>query len=45
VNYLIYTEAFQYNKMGSASAMAFVLFAFIAGLSIVAIRLGHGRRP
>jgi multiple sugar transport system permease protein len=45
VNYLIYTEAFQYNKMGSASAMAFVLFAFIAALSIVAIRLGHGRRP
>jgi ABC-type sugar transport system permease subunit len=45
VNYLIYTEAFQYNQMGSASAMAFVLFAFIAGLSIVAIRLGQGRRP
>lgn len=45
VNYLIYTEAFQYNQMGSASAMAFVLFAFIAGLSVVAIRLGQGRRP
>jgi len=44
VNYLIYTEAFQYNRMGNASAMAFVLFAFIAGLSIVAIRLGQGRR-
>lgn len=44
VNYLIYTEAFQYNRMGSASAMAFVLFALIAGLSIVAIRYGQGRR-
>lgn len=44
VNYLIYTEAFQYNQMGSASAMAFVLFAFIAGLSIIAIRGGQGRR-
>lgn len=44
VNYLIYTEAFQYNQMGSASAMAFVLFAFIAGLSVIAIRFGQGRR-
>lgn len=44
VNYLIYTEAFQYNQMGSASAMAFVLFAFIAALSIIAIRGGRGRR-
>lgn len=44
VNYLIYTEAFQYNQMGSASAMAFVLFAFIAGLTIVALRAGQGRR-
>ncbi|MCC2031729.1 sugar ABC transporter permease [Microbacterium sp. BWT-G7] len=37
-NYLIYTEAFQYNSMGSASAMAFVLFALIAGVSLVWIR-------
>lgn len=44
VNYLIYTEAFQYNQMGSASAMAFVLFAFIAALTIVALRAGQGRR-
>jgi multiple sugar transport system permease protein len=44
VNYLIYTEAFQYNQMGSASAMAFVLFAFIAAFTIVAIRVGQGRR-
>ncbi|MEV1169898.1 sugar ABC transporter permease [Nonomuraea sp. NPDC049784] len=44
VNYLIYTEAFQYNQMGSASAMAFVLFAFIAGLSIISIRFSQGRK-
>jgi multiple sugar transport system permease protein len=44
VNFLIYTEAFQYNRMGSASAMAFVLFAFIAALTVVAIKFGQGRR-
>lgn len=44
VNYLIYTEAFQYNEMGSASAMAFVLFAFIAALSLIAIRTTQGRK-
>jgi multiple sugar transport system permease protein len=44
VNYLIYTEAFQYNQFGSASAMAFVLFAFIAGFSFLAIRGMAGRR-
>ncbi|MGO2541329.1 MAG: carbohydrate ABC transporter permease [Specibacter sp.] len=38
VNYLIYTQAFQYNQLGAASAMAFVLFAFIAGFSLLAIR-------
>lgn len=38
VNYLIYTQAFQYNQFGAASAMAFVLFAFIAGFSILAVR-------
>lgn len=37
-NYLIYTQAFQYNQFGAASAMAFVLFAFIAGFSILAVR-------
>ncbi|MGP4050277.1 carbohydrate ABC transporter permease [Streptomyces sp. 2A115] len=44
VNYLIYTEAFQYNRFGSASAMAFVLFAFIIGISFLAIRGLAGRR-
>ncbi|HJB10514.1 MAG TPA: sugar ABC transporter permease [Candidatus Brachybacterium merdavium] len=43
VNYLIYTEAFDYSSMGSASAMAFVLFAFIAGLTLVALRAGRER--
>lgn len=44
VNYLIYTEAFQYNRFGSASAMAFVLFALIVGFSFLAIRGVSGRR-
>nr|WP_231747425.1 sugar ABC transporter permease [Auraticoccus cholistanensis] len=44
VNYLIYTEAFQYNGFGSASAMAFVLFAFIAAFSFLSIRGVAGRR-
>ncbi len=44
VNYRIYTEAFQYNQMGGASAMAFVLFALIGGLSYVSIRATGGRR-
>ncbi len=38
VNYLIYTQAFQYNQLGYASAMAFVLFAFIAGFSLLSVR-------
>ena len=45
VNYLIYQEAFQSNHMGSASAMAFVLFALIAGFSFVSIRALAGRKP
>jgi multiple sugar transport system permease protein len=44
VNYLIYTEAFQYNQFGAASAMAFVLFAGIAGFSFLAIRGMTGTR-
>ena len=38
VNYLIYTQAFQYNDFGTASAMAFVLFALIIGCSVVSTR-------
>jgi ABC-type sugar transport system permease subunit len=45
VNYLIWTRAFQYNDFGSASAMAFVLFALIAGFSFLTIRGMAGRRP
>ncbi|MCX7522513.1 sugar ABC transporter permease [Microbacterium sp. STN6] len=44
VNYLIYTQAFQYNQFGSASAMAFVLFAFIVGFSLLSIRGLMGRQ-
>jgi ABC-type sugar transport system permease subunit len=43
VNYLIWAEAFQYNQFGAASAMAFVLFAFIVGFSFLAIRGMTGR--
>ena len=32
--YLIYEEAFQYTKMGYASALAFVLFLFVAGIAL-----------
>ncbi|QTE29187.1 carbohydrate ABC transporter permease [Pengzhenrongella sicca] len=42
-NFLIYEEAFQANQMGGASAMAFVLFALIAGFSFVSIRAMAGR--
>ncbi|MFD5226107.1 carbohydrate ABC transporter permease [Microbacterium sp. NPDC058342] len=44
VNYIVYTEAFQYNRMGDASAMAFVLFAFIAAASILSVKALMGRR-
>lgn len=43
-NYLIYNEAFQHNQLGSASAMAFVLFALIAGFSFISIRAMTGRK-
>ena len=38
VNYLIYTQAFQYNQLGTASAMAFVLFALVISFSVLSIR-------
>lgn len=43
VNYLIWTEAFQYNQMGSASAMAFVLFACIMVFALITVRSMSGR--
>lgn len=43
VNYLIYTEAFQYNHMGRASAMAFILFALVSAVSYVTLRRMAGR--
>lgn len=43
VNYLIFTEAFQYNNMGGASAMAFVLFALIAAFASLTVRGMVGR--
>lgn len=38
VNMLIYQEAFQYNRLGTASAMAFVLFVLIFALAYFNIR-------
>lgn len=43
-NLLIYQEAFENNQFGSASAMAFVLFAFVFGFSFVALRTMRGLR-
>lgn len=42
-NYLIYQQAFQNSQFGSASAMAFVLFALIFAFSYLAMR-GIGRK-
>ena len=39
VNMLIYTEAFQYNRLGHASAMAFVLFTLIFALAYFNVRV------
>jgi len=44
INYLIYTQAFQYNQLGTASAMAFVLFALIIGFSFLTMRSLTGRQ-
>jgi multiple sugar transport system permease protein len=43
VNYLIYKQAFQFNDMGTASAMGFVLFALISAVSFVSLRQMTGR--
>jgi multiple sugar transport system permease protein len=37
-NYLIYKQAFQFNDMGTASAMGFVLFALISAISFTSLR-------
>jgi multiple sugar transport system permease protein len=38
VNLLIYREAFQYNRIGQASAMAFLLFALIFAFAFMNVR-------
>lgn len=38
VNYVIYQEAFEFNNMGSASAMGMVLFALISAFAFLAFR-------
>lgn len=39
VNMLIYREAFEYFRLGEASAMAFILFCLILGLSLFSTRI------
>lgn len=41
-SYIIYNEAFVKYNFGSASAMSFVLFLFIAGLTAISFRLTGG---
>jgi ABC-type sugar transport system permease subunit len=43
VNMLIYREAFQYNRMGQACAIAFLLFAVIFAFAYFNLRLMSGR--
>jgi multiple sugar transport system permease protein len=43
VNVLIYREAFQYNRMGQASAMAFLLFAVIFAFAYFNLRIMNRR--
>jgi ABC-type sugar transport system permease subunit len=43
VNMLIYREAFQYNQMGQACVIAFLLFAVIFAFAYVNLRLMSGR--
>jgi multiple sugar transport system permease protein len=38
VNFLIYKQAFQFNDMGTASAMGFVLFALISAVAFMSLR-------
>lgn len=43
VNMLIYQEAFQYNQLGQASAIAFLLFAVIFAFAYFNLRLMSGK--
>jgi multiple sugar transport system permease protein len=42
MNFLIYQRAFQQNRFGSASALAYILFAIIFVVTMVQLRLGRG---
>ena len=43
VSYIIYNEAFVKYNFGSASAMSFVLFVFIAALTVLSFRLSSAK--
>jgi multiple sugar transport system permease protein len=43
VSYIIYNEAFVKYNFGSASAMSFVLFVFIAALTALSFRLSSAK--
>lgn len=42
-SYIIYNEAFVKYNFGSASAMSFVLFIFIAVLTVISFRLSSSK--
>jgi multiple sugar transport system permease protein len=42
MNFLVYQRAFQQNRFGSASALAYILFAIIFVVTMVQLRLGRG---
>jgi multiple sugar transport system permease protein len=45
VLYFMYEEGFKWWNLGSASAVAFVLFLFILALTVVQLRLARWREP
>ena len=42
MNYLVYQRAFQQNRFGAASALAYVLFAIIFVVTFLQLRLSRG---
>jgi multiple sugar transport system permease protein len=45
VLYFMYEEGFKWWNLGSASAVAFVLFLFIFALTVVQLRLAQWEQP
>jgi multiple sugar transport system permease protein len=42
MNFLVYQRAFQQNRFGAASALAYILFAIIFIVTMVQLRLNRG---